>query len=112
MFRIDKQTKQINLTRGDIATLVVNTQNQEGTPYIFKDGDVVRFKVFKAKDCSCIELQKDVLVNEEQSSVIIDLSSNDTRIGEVISKPTKYWYEIELNPEKSPQTIIGYDLEG
>ena len=33
-------------------------------------------------------------------------------IGEVINKPTNYWYEIELNPNTQPQTIIGYDEDG
>lgn len=37
---------------------------------------------------------------------------DETKIGEYISKPKEYWYEIELNPETYPQTIIGYDEDG
>ena len=99
MFVIDKKTKQINLTRGNIASIDVGA-TIEGEEYTFKLGDVVRFKVFKARKCDDIELQKDVIVAEE------------TKIGELINKPTKYWYEVELNPDTAPQTIIGYDEDG
>ena len=40
------------------------------------------------------------------------LSKTDTKIGEVINKPTDYWYEVEVNPHTNPQTIIGYGEEG
>ncbi len=111
MFVIDKDTKQINLTRGDVAAILLDSIIDD-KPYTFKVGDVVRFKVFKAKDCNCVEMSKDTLVTEESSTVNISLSGEDTKIGELINKPTKYWYEIELNPETNPQTIVGYDLEG
>ena len=111
MFVIDKDTKQINLTRGDVAAILVNAV-KEGEPYTFKVDDVVRFKVFKAKDCNCVEMYKDTLVTEETTTVNISLDSKDTKIGDIVNKPTKYWYEIELNPETTPQTIVGYDLDG
>lgn len=111
MFVIDKETKQINLTRGDVASIKIDA-TIEGEPYTFKPGDVVRFKVFKAKDCGCVELQKDVVINEETQMVNISLNREDTKIGDIINKPSKYWYEIELNPDTNPQTIVGYDLEG
>lgn len=111
MFVIDKDTKQINLTRGDVAAILLDSIIDD-KPYTFKVGDVVRFKVFRAKDCNCVEMQKDTIVDQESSTVNISLSGEDTKIGELINKPTKYWYEIELNPDKNPQTIVGYDLEG
>jgi len=44
---------------------------------------------------------------------VIDDEGNDVgKIGDVINKPTDYWYEIEINPETKPQTIIGYDENG
>ena len=111
MFVIDKETKQINLTRGNIASINVDaTINEE--EYTFQPGDVVRFKVFKAKECGCVELQKDVEVSEETKTVNISLTGTETKIGELVNKPTKYWYEVELNPETNPQTIIGYDMDG
>ncbi len=111
MLVIDKDTKQINITRGDVASICVDAVLDD-EQYTFQPNDIVRFKVFKAKDCNCVEMQKDITINEETQIVNISLSSEDTKIGEYINKPTKYWYEIELNPDTKPQTIVGYDLEG
>lgn len=111
MFVIDKDTKQINLTRGDVAAILVNAI-KDGEEYKFQPNDIVRFKVFEAKNCNCVEMQKDTLVTEESTTVNISLSGEDTKIGGLINKPTKYWYEIELNPDTNPQTIVGYDLDG
>lgn len=108
MFKIDKNTKQINITRGNIGAIEVSTESQ----YEFQIGDVVRFKVFKKKNCGCVELQKDVIVNEVSTTVDIHLTSEETKIGDLINKPTPYWYEIELNPDTNCQTIVGYDDEG
>ncbi len=111
MFKIEGTI--IKATRGDIGAINITTKNEDGTEYTFKAGDIVRFKVFKSKDCSCVELQKDTIVSEETTEVRINLTKEDTKIGELISKPVIYWYEVELNPETNPQTIIGYDdIEG
>jgi hypothetical protein len=110
MFRIDEE-KTIHLTRGDAATFSVGAII-EGETYIFREGDVIRLTVYGKKDCSNVVLQKDSFVNEETESVDIFLESEDTKFGEVISKPTDYWYEVELNPDTYPQTIIGYDENG
>lgn len=112
MFKINKTTKQINITRGDIGCIEVKAKNEDGTDYTFQVGDIVRFKVFKKKDCGCVEIQKDVEVITAGTSVEINLTSTDTKIGEIINKPTDYWYEVELNPDTNPQTIICYDDEG
>ena len=111
MYRIDSGTKQIHLTRGDAATIGISAKKGD-TNYTFQVGDVVRLNVFKAKDCNCIELTKDVIVEEETELVNISLTDDDTKIGEVINKPTKYWYEVILNPNTNEQTIIGYDEDG
>lgn len=109
MFKIED--KKIHLTRGDAATIKVSAISGE-TNYTFQIGDAVRLNVFKAKDCNCVELTKDVVVDTESEWVEISLTSEDTTIGEIINKPTKYWYEIVLNPDTNEQTIIGYDLDG
>ena len=58
-------------------------------------------------------MQKDIIVEKEDvSNVEIPLYPNDTNIGEPISTPKEYWYEIELNPDTHKQTIIGYDVNG
>ena len=110
MFQINDDMT-IEVTRGDaVAFSVVATK--DGENYIFKSGDVVRFKVVEKKDCEVVALQKDFAVTEDTEKVGILLTEGDTRIGEVISKPTEYWYEVELNPHTNPQTILGYDNDG
>ena len=111
MFKI-LNDKTICLTRGDIADIVVAAKLQNGEPYTFKQGDVVRFAVFKKKECSCVVIQKDAIVETDTTSVTISLTADDTRLDDIISKPVDYWYEIVVNPDTAPQTIIGYDEAG
>ena len=110
MFKIDN--KQIHLTRGDIACIGVGAKNEDGTDYEFQVGDVVRFSVYKKKDCNCVVLSKDITVEAAGTELDICLTEADTKIEGIISKPVDYWYEVVLNPETKPQTIIGYDLDG
>lgn len=112
MFKIDSNTKQINITRGDIGTLNISAKNEDGTDYTFETGDVLRLGVFVAKDYSKIVLEKDVEVIENTTNVELSLQSEDTTIGDIINKPVSYWYEIQLNPDTEPQTIIGHDEKG
>lgn len=110
MFVINEDLS-INLTRGDAAVFSVGALIGEAE-YTFKVDDVVRFKVFEKKNCEEVVLKKDITVSEETKRVRIALDSDETKIGDVISKPTEYWYEVELNPDTYPQTIIGYDENG
>ena len=103
MFRRDDDNT-IHLTRGDICDLPIM--------HMFSAGDVIRFKVMKKKDCNTIMLQRDFVCESGTDSYVISLSGDDTKIGEVISKPTDYWYEVELNPDTNPETILGYDEDG
>lgn len=110
MFVINEDLS-IYLTRGDSVAFSVGANIGE-TEYTFKEGDVVRFKVFGKKNCDDVVLKKDITVSEATSRVQIALDSDETKIGDVISKPTEYWYEVELNPDTYAQTIIGYDENG
>lgn len=101
----------MNVTRGDAGAFGVQAKLGE-TDFTFRVGDVVRFKVFAKKDCTDVVLSKDVRVTESTSTVQISLDADNTKFGEVISKPVDYWYEVELNPDTKPQTIIGYDEDG
>lgn len=101
----------IYATRGDIVFFDVSAED-EGAPYKFQAGDVLRIKIYGKKDAESVYLQKDFPVTETAEKVTISLTEEDTKIGEVISKPTDYWYEVELNPGENPQTIIGYDEDG
>lgn len=110
MFHVEEDMT-ICLTRGDVAFLTVKADNR-GTPFKFQPGDVIRIKVFERKACENVVLEKDLTITTETEAAHIYLTKEDTKIGEVISKPVVYWYEIELNPETNPQTIVGYDDDG
>lgn len=115
MFVINED-KSIYVTRGDSAAFVLQAidviDNNGEKLNEFKAGEVIRFKVFEKNACEKVVLQKDFPIEESTDTVTMDFTENDTRFGEIISKPTDYWYEIELNPFTEPQTIIGYDEEG
>ena len=110
MFSINDDLS-IYVTRGDSLYFTVTAQD-DGKAYMFQAGDVVRLKVFGKKDAENVVLQKDFPVLSATEKVEIYLTEEETRIGGVISKPTDYWYEVELNPWDNPQTIIGYDEDG
>lgn len=111
MFVLNNDDLSIYATRGDIVFFTVSAEDN-GEPYTFKAGDVVRVKIFGKKDAQSVELEKDFPITEDSENVEILLTAEDTKIGGVISKPRDYWYEIELNPLTKPQTIIGYDEDG
>lgn len=110
MFKIDDTN--IKITRGDVGVISLLAEDVEGRDYLFVKGDIVRMKVFEKKNHENIVLTKIVEVEEPATSVDILLTSEDTKIGEIINKPVDYWYEIELNPETNPQTILAYDDDG
>ena len=105
------EDKSIYVTRGDAVRLAFSADNH-GVPYVFQPGEIVRFKVFEKKGCHCVVLQKDFVLTEAVESVDVWLTKEETKIGDVISKPKDYWYEVELNPDSNPQTIVGYDDDG
>lgn len=111
MFRIDSDMT-IHITRGDIGIIEVSANKNEYELYTFVPGDVVRFKVYPKKRHEDVVLVKDVLIESETQVVEFILERTDTKLGEIINKPAVYWYEVELNPDTSPQTFIGYDDVG
>lgn len=112
MFLI-KPDKTICITRGDAASITFNPKSRDtGVAYRFKDGDVIRFKICKKNDYSTVVLQKDVIPIAGETSVTISLTKTNTRIGDIINQPVDYWYEIELNPDTNPDTLIGHDEAG
>lgn len=101
----------IDCTRGDTGSFTVGAM--AGTePYTYRVGDVVRLSVCVKKDYSNVVLEKDVIITEETEAAEFYLTSEDTKIGGVINKPTEYWYTIELNPDTKCQTIIGHTKDG
>lgn len=111
MFVVNEDNS-IYATRGDIVFFTVRAEDRETKEkYTFKAGDVLRMTIYGKKDAKSVYLQKYFPVFEDISEVEIYLTKEDTKIGDVISKPADYWYEVELNPDDAPQTIIGYDDE-
>lgn len=110
MFKILNKNK-ILINRGDICTINLSIPLEDKTYYIFERGDIISFDVYP-KEKYQVEpvIHKEITVEEEGStSVEISLTSEDTKIGNIINKPETYWYEIQLNYE---QTILGYDQNG
>lgn len=110
MFQVNEDNS-IYVTRGDAVYFSV-TAVDNGEAYTFVPGDVLRIKIFEKKNCEGVVLEKDFPIFENCTSVAIYLGKSDTKIGRVISKPTDYWYEVEVDPYGDPKTIIGYGEDG
>jgi len=109
---IEINGKNIEIVRGNYLPLTVTTKNTDGTDYLFQPGDVLRFKVFERKNVDNVFLEKDFDICEASTEVLIELTADEMKIGELIDKPKDYWYEIELHPDTpKTQTIVGYEKE-
>lgn len=108
MQKVEGTTIKIN--RGDILNLTLSLKLDDGTNYTFQPNDKVVFSLYNKNglDKEAI-LLKEITVQESAQSVEITLSSQETKIGELINKPIEYWYEVELNDQ---YTVIGYDDDG
>lgn len=98
------ENKSIEINRGDAGTITLT--NKSGN---FNVGDVLKLSIVEKKNYNRVFFQKEYQVEQESDTFDIPLTSEDTKIGDIISKPTVYWYEIEYNGN---QTLIGYDDEG
>ena len=113
MIKYNSITKQIQITRGDTTTLNITAKDSSGNDYIFPSNSVVRFMVAEKNNESNVVISKTIEVQEDTKTIVIKLSSEDTKIGEIINKPVVYWYEVSVEDENNEvQTIIGYDSTG
>ena len=101
----------IYATRGDVVYFPVEKKVGEAK-YLFQPGDIVRIRVCEKKNYSKVFLLKDFEVEESTTSVNIFLDKWAMKFGPIINKPTDYWYEVELNPDTYPDTIIGHNEDG
>lgn len=100
----------IEINRGDELSLSLSLKQDSGTTYTFVEGDKVVFSLYnKGKMNEKAIIVKEVNATPGQTSITISLTSEETKIGELINKPVEYWYEIELNDRF---TVVGYDEEG
>lgn len=108
MQKIDGTT--IKLNRGDVLNLTLSVKINGTENYTFQVGDEIVFSVYnKGKMDQEAVVLKRIVIAEECQSVSINLTSEETKLGEMKNKPVEYWYEVELNNQ---YTIIGYDDAG
>lgn len=107
-----KDDLSIHITRGDVATIMVSAVLNDGSTHTFAPTDVVRLTVVEKGDYNAVCIQKDAVATENTPEIAINLTKEDTKLGGIINKPCDYWYEIELNPDTEPQTIVGHDDSG
>lgn len=104
MFKIENQN--IYLNRGQAITIELKSEEENG----FVSGDTVKFSILAKGNYSKLIFQKVFTVEENSNTFSIPLSSQDTKIGDIIKNGTvTYWYEIELNNDS---TLVGYDENG
>ena len=101
----------IYLTRGDkaIIPLVIPINEEKTEFYQFQIGDVVTFAVYEEDGYDkCAQILKEITIDEVVETCNIELTSEETKIGELINEPVNYWYEIVLNNE---ETVLGFEAE-
>ena len=110
MIKIDNKKKQISINRGDdnIGFIFSIPLDQE-EKYEFQVGDVIVFSVYNKEGLNDSALLiKTIEIQEPTEEVEINLTKEETAIGDIQNKPVECWYEIQLNNN----TIIGYDEKG
>lgn len=110
MFKINEDLS-IYVTRGDSVLFDVEA-SQGNEAYTFQQGDSVVFKVYGKRKATDVVIDKKFDVTSETTKVQVYLTEEETKIGNAISKPVDYWYEIALVNVGGTQTIIGYDDNG
>lgn len=100
----------IEINRGNTLPLKLVIPISHTENYVFQVGDEIMFGVYANRKMSGEALLlKRYTVEEETEEFEFTISADEMKIGELIDKPTDYWYEIELNGD---QTILGYDQDG
>lgn len=104
MFKIDSNYN-MHLNRGD--QCIIRLTNTDST---FQIGDTLAFSVMKKGNAGDIIFQKFFTIDEECQTFDIVLTSEETRLGNIIKSGTVvYWYEIEYN---GINTLVGYWTDG
>lgn len=112
MLRIDEDNTTMHLTRGDRCTFrvyVIDVKTQE--KYIFPAGCWVSFVVVNKKGYTLEKplLRKKIFIPSDTTEVEFTLTPTETKIGDMIDKKQKYWYNIVINDDI---TILGSDVDG
>lgn len=113
MIRLDEDDlTTLHLTRGDRCTFrayVIDSKTKE--KYIFPAGCWVSFVIVRKLGYTLEDplLRKKIFVPEDTTEVEFTLTEADTKIGTMIDKKQKYWYNIVVNDDI---TILGSDETG
>ena len=103
MFKIED--KNIYCNRGDAISIIVANNSD-----YFKAGDYLKFYICANGDYTNVLFSKRIDIEENAVEVVINLDSEDTKIGPELKKESNiYWYEIELNGNT---TLVGFDKNG
>lgn len=112
MLRLDRDDEYtLHLTRGDRCTFLVYAREEKsGEECYFPAGCTVSFVIVpRLGYTDGAVLRKTVNVLEDATEVEFTLTEEDTKIGDMIDKKTKYWYNVVVNDDI---TIIGSDEDG
>ena len=90
MFKIDSDGTTLKITRGSSGSFSFGATTIEGDAYIFSIGDVVRLNVTRKGQENMVVMSVDSVVTENTDTVTISITSEDSKIGSVINKPTDY----------------------
>lgn len=101
---MEVKNKEIHINRGDRLLIEFTIENGEEN-YIFKEGDKIKFSIYKKMNEKPL-LQKEIIPIVGSDSVDIDIPGTEMKIGEMKNISQDYWYEIELNGDT---TLIGCD---
>ena len=78
--------------------------------YEFNVDDTIELRIYEKKGLDKLPVKTiEKTVKVAGPTIDIELTCEDTDIGEPANKEVEYWYEIELNDE---ETVIGYDKDG
>lgn len=101
--------KDIYINRGDRLVIELSIEQDE-KEYVFEENDKISFSIYNKKGLDQLPvLSKKFTAIAGETTINIDISSEEMKIGEFANKPIVYWYEIELNNEI---TLVGYDEDG
>ena len=98
----------IHINRGNRLLFDYSIDNN-GSDYVFEVGDIVTFSVYHKLEMDDEPVVNKIFKTTTGSTVMtIDIPNEDMRIGEPISRPDEYWYQIRLNND----VISGYNSDG
>lgn len=107
----------IYATRGDTWEIPLTISAEGWTPDVTAE-DKIRFTIYEKGNTEQVYLSKEFALdgtenNQTSVDMLLPFTSEETKIGEAISKPRDYCYEVEIiRNDTEINTIIGHDADG